>query len=471
LLSDNSLRKWLYTFQQSVLKSIPAAFEKVPLFIDKTDKWLLTSHVFELVKEEWRQICSNPKVSRHLNKLVSVGRLGSFGVRDEESLGREIVAGILERQASGLQRIILRYDDKTSEDLADFFLNDEVTVVTRAPIYYLEIKSHQSLTLDEGIELVSPFPIPDEFAISMPFAEDMSKIQPSLILEHRWVERKTITELRKGLVGVVLPQIDTPFREFVIALRLLGMVNFKAPFLYTGLLAPGPPLGYRRFYHIPPWQGKSISDVDQLDEEKMNGLQQAWKHLRNILSRSNTEKTRWLTIALERMDMACERDEPMDMLLDLCISLEALLTRETQQVTYQFRQRGTFLLSLACTYLSEGQLRTIRKFLGDAYDMRSRLVHGEPPDTSGVEETNARLFELARIFSLKSIVLSNHLIKDEIISRIDLGMANEKTRRDLEEMLQASDLAPFWNAPYEKVSTLFQDMSVDSVSSESRELT
>jgi len=437
-----------------VLNSIPATFEEIPLFIDRTDKWLLTSRVFELVKEEWKQICKNPEVSRHINKLVSVGRLGSFGVRDEESLGREIVVGIVERQARGLQRTVLHYDDKTSGDLADFFLKDEVTAVTRAPIYYLEMKSYPSLTLEEGIQLICASPISDEFAISMPFAEDMSKIQPLLIFEHRWVERKTITELRKGLAGVIHPQTDTPFRELVIALRLLGMVNFNAPFLYTGLRAPGLPLGYRRFYHIPPWQGKSISDVDQLDEEKTNGLQRAWKQLRNILSQSNIGKARWLAVALDRMDMACERDEPRDRLLDLCISIEALISREKMEVTYRFEQRGALLLSLASQSPNDQELKSARKALKDAYDLRSLLVHGEYVDPQRIEEKNKELLELVRIFSLKSIALAQRLSRKEILSKLDFSMVSTAERNLLERALEESSLAPFWKKPYEKISEL-----------------
>jgi len=455
-LSDShSLKNDLYDFQRDVLKKIPVAFEESPFFIDKTDRWLLTYRVFELVKQKWKQICENPELQKHIGKCVRVGQWGPFRVTNEEALGMQVVTAIVERQAKGLQRVVLRYDDKVSEDLADFFLKDEVTIVAQAPIYYLGMRSDRPIALEEGLQLVPASPISDEFILPTSLAEPLSEIRPSLILEHRWHEKKTITELHDGPINIVFPKASTPFREFVIILRLLGMSRFKAPFLQTGLLAPVFGAGYRLFHSTPPWYPKSMSDVDQLDEQMTNGLVCAWKELRQVVPPEESERAQWLAIALDRMNMACERDQPIDKLLDLCISLEALLTREPQQVTYQFRQRGTLLLSLACQYLSKGQLEKAKKFLGKIYTARSEIVHGKFQETAEVEQANRRLFELARIFSLECIALSHSFTRDQIIESIDLAMASTETRRELEDKLKASALAPFWNKPYEKASELF----------------
>jgi len=471
LSSSNELEKDIFEFQLAVLESVAVVLEKEPSPFHLESKAFLALEVFKNVEDRWNRICQNPAISKQLNKVISLERTGSMPVGSKYLLGLTLVEDILDRQVSGLPGLTWHIDNNLGSDFAALFLRDEVPLVTRAPIYGLLLTSGETITLEEGVNLIPPHLPSHEFDFLTAHLPDPYRPSPTIVFEHKWHEKKTLVERSRERSSYGPTEEDTTFYRIVLVLRLLGLRNFGAPYVKNGLLAPGFAIGYKQYGFNLSSSSKCITALDKLDEKEYAGLLQAWKVLRQVLPVTEDDRTKWFAIALKKMNTACQRDNSLDELLDLCVSLEALLTREPQQVTYQFKQRGTFLLSLACAYLSEGQLRAIRKFLGDAYDMRSRLVHGEPPDIIGVEETNAGLFELARIFSLKSIALSSHLIKDEIISRIDLGMANNKTRKDLEEMLQASDLAPFWNAPYEKVTKLFQDMPVDCFSSESRELT
>jgi len=471
LCKSSDLKTELDAFQQAVLESIPAAVRKLPPFDERTRRGFLVSRVYELVKDSWAEICKKPEVSKHLERNVSLEHSGPIGIGSESMLGMSLVKGMLDRQVMGLEALTLRPDRDFGQSLADVFLSDRVTVVTKAPLYGLLLSSDDPVTLEEGIQLVPQILPSDEYNFLTAHIPSLVPIHPSVVFEHRWHERKIVSDSGKWVISTRPLEEDPWFRRLVLVLRLVGLSNFGAPYVEEGLLPPGFPFGYRQFRFVLSSASRCLSSPDEISKCETSGLSQAWKTLGPAIPPEDNNQTRWLAIALYKMNSACERNRLEDMLLDLCVSLEAMLTREPQQVTYQFRQRGTFLLSLACTYLSEGQLRTIRKFLGDAYDMRSKLVHGEPPDSSGVEETNAKLFELARIFSLKSIALSHSFTKDEIIRKIDLGMASKEARRELEDPLESSALAPFWNAPYEKASRLFQNEPDRLAESESCEAT
>lgn len=84
-----------------------------------------------------------------------------------------------------------------------------------------------------------------------------------------------------------------------------------------------------------------------------------------------------MNIALRRYADAFQRREPEDRLIDLVISLEALLLKsgERQELSYRLSQRGALLLA---DDLEEAQ--EIRDQLKDAYNERSNVVHGVRDD-------------------------------------------------------------------------------------------
>jgi hypothetical protein len=427
----------------------------MPLLDHEKDKAFLADRIFELVKDKWASICTFPEVSKHLNKAVSVGKVGPIKIGDEKRLGTRLVETILEQQVRGLKALTLSADHTFSDRFADFCFNEEAAIVTRAPIYNLTLHSNNPLVLEKGIRLIPPKLGSDEFALSPPYLEFPREIRPSLIFEEVWHEKKTITDPSNGPVNITIPTHGPSFRMLVFMLRLLGMFNFKAPFVETKLDAPGISSSSGQLYFSLPRLMGLLGRTDTISEETARGLLLAWKEFGQITAQKDDTRRRWFSIALTRMEMACERDEPVDMLLDLCISLEALLAQENLEVTYRFKQRGTMLLLLASRSLSREQLKRVRKTLGDAYDLRSKVVHGQPFDIRKVEDTNTKLLELVRVFSLKLLEMSYFHSHEDIISRIDLAMVSPEEESELEYELEVSALAPFWRKPFDKTSELF----------------
>jgi len=455
LSNSRALEMDLFEFQLAVLKSIPRALEETHFPPGLIPEALLASRVFKLVEDRWRQICKNPNVSKHLNKKIMLGRTSVTWTGSELTLGYMLVEDILNRQISGLQRLTVRHDENISKDLADFFLKDEVTVVTKAPIYGLLIISSVPLLAEEGIQLIPQMPHLAEFAFPTSNGIGPSEIYPDIVFEHRWSEKKIVEEAGKGSVASRPLEEDLSFRRLVLILRLLGMSNFSAPLIENRLLAPGLPFGYKKFYYPPPWSHRHRDNIDEIGEREASGLLEAWKALKQLIPVGDSEEPIWLKIALARMDMACERYDARESLLDLCISIEALLGREQSEVSYKFCQRGSLLLLLASRSLRPGSIESARELLDGVYGLRSGLVHARSNDLQRCEQTNRQLFELVRIFCLKAIALAPYFSHDNIIDRIDLSMVSPDELKELEYELEASPLAQFWNPPYEKVSVLF----------------
>jgi hypothetical protein len=80
-----------------------------------------------------------------------------------------------------------------------------------------------------------------------------------------------------------------------------------------------------------------------------------------------------LGVALRRFNSANERLKDEDRLLDLIIAMEALLLRgdEQNELGFRFALRGTALIS------DKKIRKEIFSNLKSAYDLRSRIVHGE----------------------------------------------------------------------------------------------
>ncbi len=421
----------------------------------------LANKLYQHVEDEWKQLCQNGDVTDHLYTIVALGGVPLSPmeenqlVMDEKGLGMSIVKEILRHRLPDSSSAMDATEFATK--LAEFFYEDKVTLVTEAPIYGLHITHEGPVNPADGVNLISTSEVLHEFSFLTALLEEEFRTHAQVCFEHKWLEKKTFVEDPDEMETLQNVLVDPLFERMIFVLRLLGMRNFGAPYVRNGVPGFEFLTMYRKYRFTLSSSSRCIHYSDQVDSERAKGLAIIWKVLGNFLSLSNHDRTRLLVFALQKVNASCERDNSVDRLLDLCISLEALLTRESEQITYQFRQRGIFLLSLACGYLSENQLRKIRKFLNDVYKTRSKLVHGETLDSSKLEETNTKLFELARIFCLKYICLASRFSKAEMLDNMDLGMASREKRKTLEDILLNSELAPFWNSPFEKVTVLFHD--------------
>jgi hypothetical protein len=467
-MSDRqALVEQLHRFVVNTLKGIDVVMKELRNSNEPLSTITIANKLYQHVEHEWKQICQNSDVADHFDTIVALGGAPMSPmdenrlVMDEKGLGMSIVKEILRyRLPDSFSPMVAT---EFAAKLAEFFCEDKVTLVTEAPIYGLHITHEGPVTPAHGVSLISTSEVFHKFSFLTVLLEEEFRTHAQVCFEHKWLEKKTFVEDPDEIEALQNVLADPLFERMIFVLRLLGMRNFGAPYVRNGVSGFEFLTMYRKYRFTLSSSSRCIHYSDQVDSERAKGLAIIWKVLENLLSSLNHDRTRLLVFALQKVNASCERDNSVDRLLDLCISLEALLTRESEQITFQFRQRGIFLLSLACGYLSENQLREIRKFLNDVYKTRSKLVHGETLDHSKLEETNTKLFELARIFCLKYICLANRFSKAEMLDNIDLGMASQETRKTLEDILLNSELALFWNSPFEKVTVLFRDSRFPSL--------
>ena len=124
-------------------------------------------------------------------------------------------------------------------------------------------------------------------------------------------------------------------------------------------------------------------------------------------------KRKRLDAALRRFNFAYERKEPEDKLVDYMIALEALLLADQQELKYKLALRGAALIGN-----NAEDRKRIYDELGEAYNQRSKTVHGDLPKNK------------------KQIVIgSTRLSFDELVGRVE-----EHVRSAIKKFLSPSEV-------------------------------
>ena len=434
ILVSQDFKKLIWELHTTVMRKLS---ERVGQQIPYPNKLMFASRLFDDIKSEesWKAFCANTQVANHLGKTVSVE---SFTPRKmiESSLGIGLIGEYL-NGAVDAEYIV--------ESLSDFFQKDTVTLVARAPIYGLSLEAAYPFQLDNSVQLVLP-PLSDEFTFQTPFEIE---IRPSFVFEHRWLEKKTIaapTEQQPS-TGLLLkePPGLASCRKFVYTLLLLGKYRFRAPFAEIKVEAPVN-IGYKPFFHAPPWVPPSQTKVDHMNHTEVDRLKSAWKDFASFLSTDFLQKNQWLTTALDRMEIAYERDFSRDSIIDICTSLEALLSTEIDELSYRFKQRGSFLYSLGKSTALKEEVEGVRETLRKAYVVRSRFVHGDDPgiENDEMEHVIAKSTEFWRICCLKLLALSESVSHKNFLSKdLDLAMTSLDKLWELERTLRRSPVCRY----------------------------
>ena len=139
----------------------------------------------------------------------------------------------------------------------------------------------------------------------------------------------------------------------------------------------------------------------QLGEHDTEAFLSRWNDLERHAAHSV------LAAAIHRFSLACSRPDPRDRLVDLTIACESLFLSDTGSV--QERGELKYRLALrACTFVEVEGLTRRQLFdrVGRAYNIRSRIVHGEasPTDTANdpVTEQTVPLHEF--VASIEEVV-------------------------------------------------------------------
>ncbi|HRH02955.1 MAG TPA: HEPN domain-containing protein [Bacteroidia bacterium] len=132
-------------------------------------------------------------------------------------------------------------------------------------------------------------------------------------------------------------------------------------------------------------------------------------------------------------------------------SLEALLSESGTEIVFKIRLRVAKLLSLFDFNPLEVSLK-----MKDAYDLRSKLVHGSKADEKLLDFARNSVHEIinyTRICLLVSLQLKSVLSKNALIGKIDNSLIDKASHEDLTELIVNNVRIPIIN-PYSSVTLL-----------------
>lgn len=177
-------------------------------------------------------------------------------------------------------------------------------------------------------------------------------------------------------------------RDFLIVLRLFK--SGKIGFLDSNLL-------YTIFHGGQTWKNFDCDIGEEWHEwEKkpyvltiadIENVNQLWKDIHKIDFRDESNK--FLSIAIDRFMTSYEKDSPHEKILDLIISLEALLQDTPAELSYRLSIRTAVLLE------EENSKRNkIFKIIRQGYDARNKIAHGNEVDDVKIDGQTVKLQDL-----------------------------------------------------------------------------
>ena len=175
-------------------------------------------------------------------------------------------------------------------------------------------------------------------------------------------------------------------REVMTALRLLKSGNACLGSLYRLTERLGQfPIDVAAA--IPLVNRRSAGRTYVLNESDLPDLEQIHNRLKGDIPDE-------VPLAIDRVNSAAERQRPEDQIIDLMIAMEALYgIGDHEAIRYKIRLR-------AATYLHDSpeDRWKLFRFLGHAYDQRSKVVHGGKPTKGNAAPTDLvdRLLECVR---------------------------------------------------------------------------
>ena len=224
---------------------------------------------------------------------------------------------------------------------------------------------------------------------------------------------------------VTFDDAEKEFRFFINALSL----NFKGELNIS--------TQYKNFDH--PWKvfltGKKIDYTNT--ENMMHFSTNEYNSMLNFYHRfkkSNIEnkENAFVKMAIVRFQIALNRDEAVDKIIDYNTCLESLYASGPGDLTRKISQRGSMILGL-----TEEERESVYKFLKFVYNLRSGLVHGEgvrnlkhDGKIMSVEDVSHSLEECARSSIKVFLKLINYYNgndkNNKIVSDIDASLINRK---------------------------------------------
>jgi hypothetical protein len=169
----------------------------------------------------------------------------------------------------------------------------------------------------------------------------------------------------------------------------------------------------------------------ELNTEESKNFIAFWKRYKKSFS---TNKEKFVKIALERFNLATEDDSLENKIIDYCISLEALYSNESNELTFKLSNRVAVLLGKNDLERSE-----IKRLVKCAYTLRSSIVHGgditdskQLRNFTSPQDFLAKVNQIVRKSILNFVNLTKNNNKNQIIDAIDRSLLSSKELRELQ---------------------------------------
>ena len=183
-------------------------------------------------------------------------------------------------------------------------------------------------------------------------------------------------------------------RDLLTSIRLASNCRVGTPIVISDSTSPKP---RGLFYTAQPSDEFTVQWAhikDELSDEAAHRALEIFRYLRTL---RRDKKLDSISFALRRYNQSFGRKLPEDAIVDLVVALESLITnRETSEVSYKFRARGTAILCDASSPKVQWKL------LDGAYGLRSKIVHG---DLGGKEfDQNLRKLDAANLSTAQDTI-------------------------------------------------------------------
>ena len=345
------------------------------------------------------------KFSSHLEQMV--GTRTSQTRLDLTMIPQEMIKK-LSKQYLRTRIFDYEYFDYLYAGFENFFYNDNVPISTILPL--------KNLKIDSDIDLG------DRLKIRKTSYEDLEYIQDRYFFGVMGFHQNDFSQViehiiyAEKIIGDKKPKVENKINSITIlentvkALRLFKSGDFKHHSYITRTRSDVPISSGMYALNTPNFIIPS-SNIYELKGHEIENFKVFWKQFNN----SKFHQSKSIDIAIRRFNLAFDRTNLEDKIIDFLISYEALFFKnEKQELREKISRRVGILLEN--DFLKR---QILAKEVKEIYDKRSSIVHGD--SVLLTDDFIQRVEEILRLSIrgfLKKIETQNH---DEIIDHLDFG--------------------------------------------------
>ncbi len=256
------------------------------------------------------------------------------------------------------------------ESFENFLYSEKLMMTSVAPMFLFKCALKEPVEFDAHTGI-----IPKEFDVNIRqllnrfdtegrhFSEDYEWCVYARRKVSKAQQRESALEDREDTLKMA--DVLTSLRLLHSGLVHTGPVHSNEGSPFAGIQGGSRTLGHSMFKRLPA--DYIVFHHYTLEQAEIERLQQIYNRLRGL----NPNQRKFLDVALGRFNDSYERRSDIDKLIDLCIALESLYVRESDELAYHLALRCACFLEQEKTEI-EKTFRNVR----DIYKSRSGIVHG-----------------------------------------------------------------------------------------------